>query len=76
MIKIYGKPSCPFCQKAKDLAERKGLDYIYLTLDVNYTREDLMELVPNARTVPQIFVNETLIGGYNDFETFVNQDGV
>ena len=76
MIKIYGKPSCPFCTQAKQLAEQQGLDHVYLTLDVDYTREDLMQLVPNARTVPQIFVNESLIGGYNEFETFVKQNGV
>jgi glutaredoxin 3 len=71
MIKIYGKPNCPFCVKAKSLAELKNLDYVYLTLGVDYTREELINLVPNARSVPQVFVNETLIGGYDDFETFV-----
>ena len=54
MIEIYGKPQCPYCDKAKSLCEREGYEYTYKTLDEDYTREDLMDLFPTARTFPQI----------------------
>tara|TARA_X000000368_G_C23044456_1_gene718496 strand:- start:1450 stop:1743 length:294 start_codon:yes stop_codon:yes gene_type:complete len=68
MITIYGKPRCPFCDRAKALCEQKGLDYEYKMLDADYTAEELFEKVPNAKTFPQIFVDEKSIGGYTDLE--------
>ena len=72
MIKIYGKPQCPFCDKAKALAEREGYVYKYLQLDVDFTREELFEKFHNARTFPQITVDydSEYIGGYTEFETW------
>ena len=72
MIKIYGKTQCPFCDKAKALAEREGYDYEYYQLDVDFTREELFEKFPNARTFPQITVDydAEYIGGYTEFETW------
>tara|TARA_B100001113_G_scaffold346151_1_gene336672 strand:+ start:1568 stop:1861 length:294 start_codon:yes stop_codon:yes gene_type:complete len=68
MITIYGKPRCPFCDRAKALCEQKGLDYEYKMLDADYTAEELFEKVPNAKTFPQIFIDEKSIGGYTDLE--------
>ena len=68
MITIYGKPRCPFCDRAKALCEQKGLDYEYKMLDADYTAEELFEKVPNAKTFPQIFINDEPIGGYTDLE--------
>tara|TARA_B100000287_G_C20633704_1_gene780833 strand:+ start:104 stop:397 length:294 start_codon:yes stop_codon:yes gene_type:complete len=68
MITIYGKPRCPFCDRAKALCEQKGLDYEYKMLDADYTAEELFEKVPNAKTFPQIFVDEKSIGGYTELE--------
>ena len=68
MITIYGKPRCPFCDRAKALCEQKGLDYEYKMLDADYTAEELFEKVPNARTFPQIFIDEESIGGYTELE--------
>ena len=64
MIEIYGKPRCPFCDRAKALCEQKGLDYEYKLLDADYTSEEFFELFPGARTFPQIIMNEEKIGGY------------
>ena len=68
MITIYGKPRCPFCDRAKALCEQKGLDYEYKMLDADYTAEELFEKDPNAKTFPQIFINDEPIGGYTDLE--------
>ena len=68
MIEIYGKPRCPFCDRAKALCEQKGLEYEYKMLDADYTAEELFEKVPNAKTFPQIFIDDKSIGGYTDLE--------
>ncbi len=68
MIEIYGKTQCPFCDKAKQLCEREGLDFVYKQLDKDFTREDLFEQFPGARTFPQIKMDGENIGGYTELE--------
>tara|TARA_B100001109_G_scaffold253974_1_gene252679 strand:- start:2215 stop:2436 length:222 start_codon:yes stop_codon:yes gene_type:complete len=68
MIEIYGKTQCPFCDKAKALCEKEGLEYTYKQLDTDFTREELFELFPGARTFPQIKFDGENIGGYSDLE--------
>jgi len=75
MIEIFGKPQCPFCEKAKQLCEARRLAYTYKTLDVDYTKEELLEAFPGARTVPQIRVNGTAIGGYDELGTYLEETG-
>jgi len=65
MIEIYGKPQCPYCDRAKALCEQNDYEYIYNQLDVDFTREELMEQFPTARTFPQITVDGVNIGGYD-----------
>ena len=68
MIKIWSKPNCIFCDKAVNLCKLKNLEYTKLMLDVDYTREELLEQFPNARTFPQIILNGEKIGGYYELE--------
>ena len=75
MIEIYGKPMCPFCDKAKRLCETRGFDFTYKSLGTDYTREELMEQFPNARTVPQIIINGLKIGGYEQFTQYLDDTG-
>jgi len=75
MIEIYGKPMCPFCDKAKSLCETRGFKYTYKSLGTDYTREELMEQFPNARTVPQIVINCQKIGGYDQFTQYLDDTG-
>lgn len=72
MIEIYGKDNCPYCDKAKALCERKGLDYQYKLLSFDFTREEMFTMFPNARTFPQIKVDGNAIGGYTELEELVN----
>jgi len=67
MIEIYGKDNCPYCDKAKALCERKGYDYVYKSLGEDFTREEMMETFPTARTFPQIRIDGEAIGGYDNF---------
>ena len=75
MITIYGKPMCPFCDRAKTLCEQRGFNFEYKTLDVDYTKEDLLETFPGARSVPQIVVNGLKVGGFNDFTKYIEETG-
>ena len=72
MITIFGKPNCPFCDRAKALCISEELDYDYKQLDVDFTREELFEKVPSARTFPQIFIDDKSIGGYTEFKAHVD----
>ena len=73
MIEIYGKDNCPYCDKAKALCERKGLDYQYKLLSFDFTREEMFTMFPTARTFPQIKIDGEAIGGYTDFERIISE---
>ena len=75
MIEIYGKPQCPFCEKAKALCESRGFKFEYKSMGTDFTREELLEQFPNARTVPQIVVNGTKIGGYSELVNYIEETG-
>ena len=71
MIEIFGKPQCPFCDKAKAFCEARNLEYTYKSLGTDYTKEELLESFPGARTVPQIRINGENIGGYDKLGIYV-----
>ena len=68
MIEIWSKHSCPFCVKAKNLCEREGYEYKYYMLNEDFSREELFEKFPSARTFPQITAHGEYLGGYTEFE--------
>ena len=72
IVEIYSKPSCPFCVQAKALAEREGAELTYKMLDEDFSREELFETFPGARTFPQIIVDGDKIGGYTEFKGIVD----
>ena len=71
MIEIWGKPMCPSCSKAKQLCETRGFTYTYKELDKDFTREQVFETFPGARTFPQIKVNGSNVGGYEQFVSYI-----
>lgn len=75
MIEIYGKAQCPFCDRAKALCEQRQYDYKYYQLGVDFTREEVLEMFPGARTFPQIKVQGTSIGGYDKLGTYLEETG-
>lgn len=74
MILIYGKDNCPYCDMAKGLAERKGLEHTYLKLGTDFDQLDLFTMFPTARTYPQIIFNDEKIGGYTEFEKLIQEN--
>jgi glutaredoxin len=67
---IWSKDNCPYCVKAKALLEQKGVEYREHVIGKDVTREQLLERVPNARTVPQIWLDGNHIGGYTELARF------
>lgn len=65
---VWSKDACPFCDQAKNLLKMKGVEFEEKKIGHGYTKEDLLEAVPGARTVPQIFLDEQLIGGFNELK--------
>ena len=72
IVEIFGKEQCPFCDKAKGLAEREGHEYTYMQLGLDFEFPAFMEKFPTARTFPQIIVNGKSIGGFTEYEGLVN----
>ncbi len=64
MITVYSKNNCPFCVQAKNLLKLKGIEFEERNINEEWTREQLLEAVPTARTLPQIFLDENYIGGF------------
>ena len=73
MIDIYGKPGCGFCEAARSLCEQRGLKYTYFMLDTDFTRGELLEMFPEAKTYPQIKVNGTIVGGYDKLGAYLEE---
>ena len=65
---VWSKYNCPFCDQAKALLKQKGIAFEERKIGDGYSKEELMEAVPNARTVPQIFLDEELIGGFTELK--------
>jgi glutaredoxin len=70
---IWSKDACPFCVQAKALLKRKGIEFEERKIGDGYTREDLLAVAPTARTVPQIFLDGELVGGYTDLRDYFNR---
>jgi len=63
---VWSKDSCPFCVQAKALLESKGIEFEERNVNKDWTKEQLLEAVPNARTLPQIFLDDKLVGGFTE----------
>ncbi|MDG6894706.1 GrxA family glutaredoxin [Volucribacter amazonae] len=79
-VVIFGRPGCPYCVRAKELAEKLQNtveDFSYRYVDIiaeGISKADLSKSVGKpVETVPQIFIDEKPIGGCTDFEALMKQ---
>ena len=68
---VWSKHHCPFCDQAKALLTQKGIEFEEKKIGEGYSKEDLLEAVPTARTVPQIFLDGELVGGFTELTQFL-----
>ncbi len=75
-IEIYTTPTCPYCHAAKSLLNEKGAEYTEITVLDPELRAAMTERAHGRRTVPQIFIGETHVGGYDDMAALDRQGGL
>ena len=66
---VWSKDQCPYCVQAKALLESKGIEYEERNVSKDWTKEQLLEAVPTARTLPQIFLDDEFVGGFTELRT-------
>lgn len=70
---VWSKYHCPYCDQAKALLKSKNIEFEERKIGDGYTKEELLEAVPTARTVPQIIIDGKLIGGFTDLQKYVSE---
>ena len=72
---VWSQTNCAACTEAKRLLDQHGIQIEERMLGINgYTKKDLIELVPQARSVPQIFVDGEYIGGLQELKRKLAND--
>ena len=61
---VWSKDQCPYCDQAKALLKQKGIPFEERKIGDGYTKEELLEAIPSAGTVPQIILDGELVGGF------------
>jgi glutaredoxin 3 len=70
---VWSKEQCPYCDQAKALLKSKGIEFEEKKIVSGYTKADLVDAVPTARTIPQIFIDEQLVGGFTDLQKYMQE---
>ena len=65
-ITVYSTAYCPYCVRAKELLTRKGVAYTEINVEDDAAREAMIAKAGGRRTVPQIFIGDTHVGGFDD----------
>jgi len=66
-VLMYSTTWCPYCERARALLQRKSVEYLEIKLDDEPDqREVMLERSNGRRTVPQIFIGETHVGGFDE----------
>lgn len=63
---VWSKYNCPYCDQAKALLKQQGIEFEERKIGDGWTKEELLENIPTARTVPQIIIDGKLVGGFNE----------
>jgi glutaredoxin 3 len=71
---VWSKYHCPQCDQAKALLSQKGIQFEERKIGDGYTKEELLEAVPTARAVPQIFINEEYVGSLTELRTYLERE--
>jgi glutaredoxin len=70
---IWSKYNCAYCDQAKALLNQNNIPYEERKIGEGWAKEDLLAAVPNARSVPQIFLNEEYVGGFTELKQKLTQ---
>ena len=70
---IWSKYHCTYCDQARALLKQHNITFEERKIGDGYTKEELLESVPHARTVPQIFLDDRYIGGFAELQKHLQQ---
>ena len=72
---VLSKYHCPYCDQAKALLTQQRVPFEEKKIGDGYTKEELLEAIPTARTVPQIVINGNVIGGFTELRKYIDETG-
>jgi len=75
-ITIYTTTTCPYCDRAKALLKRKNLPFEEINVEDENARNLMVQKANGRQTVPQIFIGDTHVGGYDDLAALDRADGL
>jgi glutaredoxin 3 len=75
-VVMYATAWCPYCERARSLFERKNVPFEEIDVDAHPERRDEMMKRSGRRTVPQIFIGETHVGGSDDLHALDASGGL
>jgi glutaredoxin 3 len=70
---VWSKYHCPYCDQAKALLKQKGIPFEERKIGDGWSKEELLESIPTARTVPQIILDGKLIGGFTELRSLLSE---
>jgi len=73
IIDVWSKDACPNCEQAKKLLVDSSIEYTEKKIGYGYSRDDLLAIVPNAKSVPQIIIDGSPIGGLPELKALLLQ---
>jgi glutaredoxin 3 len=76
-VEVYTTSYCPYCTRAKSLLRSKGVTFEEIDVSGDSAlREKMIEMSGGRRTVPEIFINGTIIGGYDELRALEDEGGL
>ena len=75
-IVMYATQSCPFCVAARSLLKSKGVDWMEILVDIEPDKRAEMMAKSKRHTVPQIFIGDRHIGGFDDLNALDQAGGL
>jgi glutaredoxin len=73
---LWSKYYCSYCDQAKALLKQKGIAFEERKIGDGWTKEELLESVPSARSVPQVIINGQSIGGFTELKDYLGINNV
>lgn len=76
-VKMYTTQVCPYCLRAKALLKQRGVEAIEeIRVDLDPAQREQMMALTGRRTVPQIFIGDTHVGGFDDLHALDQRGGL
>lgn len=73
-VTIYTTSTCPYCDRAKQLLNQKNIPFKEIDVTDSSDREAMMERANGRKTVPQIFIGEHHVGGFDDLNALKTEE--